>query len=254
MNFDRNEGKKENIEKNINLILHIFSRIKRERMNMNLISLIIRIVINIIVVIYNLLRVCNGQSDDNNYCSTQACEREAKNILEKIDPSINACDDLYMHVCGSFIKNTIIPDDKTSIDVSTKVDDKLKEQLNEVLSQNITDDDIEPFKHSKKLFKACINEGNKNLFLSQLFFHTFFHPNLDCLEMIQKQGLKPMQNHLDYMGGWPVVEGKRWQSHIYSWQRVNLELEKRGFGSNYLYDVSVEMDMKNSTRKIIYVM
>ena len=53
--------------------------------------------------------------------------------------------------------------------------------------------------------------------------------------------------------GWPVVEGKTWQENIWSWQRIQLELVTRGFDNNYIFDCSVEMDMKNSSRKVIYV-
>jgi hypothetical protein len=122
-----------------------------------------------IVVIFNflLLAVCKSESDDA-YCSTQACQREAKNILEKLDTSVDACDDFYMLVCGAFVKNTVIPDDKTSVDVSTEMDDKLKEQLNSVLNSTISERDIEPFRHSKKLYRACVNQGkNKAVFLRQ---------------------------------------------------------------------------------------
>lgn len=53
--------------------------------------------------------------------------------------------------------------------------------------------------------------------------------------------------------GWPVVEGKNWQENVWSWQKIQLDLETRGFGSNYIFDCSVEVDMKNSSRKVIYV-
>lgn len=107
--------------------------------------------------------MCKSESDGGNdaitHCSTQACERESKNILERLDTSIEPCDDFYMHVCGKFIKETIIPDDKTSVDVSTALDNKLKEQLNEVLNQSIAESDIEPYKNSKKLYRNCMNQG-----------------------------------------------------------------------------------------------
>ncbi|KAG5681047.1 hypothetical protein PVAND_010513 [Polypedilum vanderplanki] len=91
----------------------------------------------IVIVIFNfLLTICKSESDDDTvtYCSTQACQREAKNILDKLDTTVDACEDFYSHVCGSFIKNTVIPDDKTSVDVSTELDEKLKEQINSILN------------------------------------------------------------------------------------------------------------------------
>jgi hypothetical protein len=62
-----------------------------------------------------------------------------------------------------------------------------------------------------------------------------------------------MKKHLDALGGFPVVEGKNWQENVWYWQKVLLELETRGFGTNYLFDMSIEVDMKNSSRRVIYV-
>lgn len=67
-------------------------------------------------------------------------------------------------MCGKFVKNTVIPAHKTSVDVSTELDDKLKEQLNSILNSTISEHDIEPFRHSKKLYRACVNQGNKIVF------------------------------------------------------------------------------------------
>lgn len=120
-----------------------------------------RIIIIIIVIFNFLLTKCKSESDDaSSFCSTQACVREAKNILDNLDTSFDACDDFYLHVCGGFINNTSMPDDKTAVDVSTVLDDNLKEQINSILNTSISARDIEPFKYSKKLYKACMNQGN----------------------------------------------------------------------------------------------
>lgn len=117
----------------------------------------------LIIVIFNFtLMKCESGNDDSfiGYCSTQACERESKNILARLDTSVDACDDFYKHVCGKFIETTKIPDDKTSVDVGSVLDDKLKEQLNAILNMSISPDDIGPFKLSKKLYAACMNKGD----------------------------------------------------------------------------------------------
>jgi hypothetical protein len=121
-----------------------------------------------IALILNLLliKLCKSESGDDgdeadkiNYCTTQACERESINILKRLDTSVDACDDFYSHVCGTFIKETAIPDDKRNVDVSTELSEKLKEQLNEILNQTIDKNEIEPYKFSKKLYQSCMNEG-----------------------------------------------------------------------------------------------
>lgn len=73
------------------------------------------------------------------------------------------------------------------------------------------------------------------------------------LELIKQQGLNPLKRQMETLGGWPVVEGKNWQHNRWSWQLIILEMEMRGFSGNYLFDCSIDTDMKNSTRRAIYV-
>lgn len=106
-----------------------------------------------------LLRAVTCESENDDVCSTAVCKRESENILAKLDENVPPCEDFYRFACGNFLNETKIPDDKTSIDVATILDDKLKEQLNEILNSSITSDDIKPFVCSKKLYRACLNEG-----------------------------------------------------------------------------------------------
>lgn len=92
-------------------------------------------------------------------CTSEICELESQNILAKLDESIDPCEDFYQFACGGFINNSVIPDDKSDIDVSTILEQTLKEQLNEILNSTISSDDIQPFICSKKLYQACLNEG-----------------------------------------------------------------------------------------------
>lgn len=101
------------------------------------------------------------ESENGNVCSSPVCESEAESVLAKLDETVDPCEDFYRFACGSFLNSTAIPDDKTSVEAFTLLDDRLKEQLNEVLNSSITGDDIGPFVNSKKLYKACLNEGKR---------------------------------------------------------------------------------------------
>ncbi len=37
------------------------------------------------------------------------------------------------------------------------------------------------------------------------------------LDTIESIGLKPLQNVLEKMGGWPVVDGDDWDEDAFSW-------------------------------------
>lgn len=144
---------------------------------------------------------CESDDDNFGYCTTQACKRESKNILDKLDTSVDACDDFYKHVCGKFIENTKIPDDKTSVDVSTDLDDKLKAQLNEILNSSISKDDIGPFKLSKKLYKACMNKGRKKNCSDKKKQHKVNKSSFFASELIEELNLKPLKKQLEAVGG-----------------------------------------------------
>lgn len=125
-----------------------------------------------------------------------------------MDESVEACDDFYnfawfviiffsivvkaydlyrllCHQCsGNFIKNTMIPDEKVSVNTFSIIGDKLQEQLRALISEERKPTDSPPFKLVKNLYTACMNKS-----------------------LIEERGLKPLFNITDTLGGWPVVEG-----------------------------------------------
>ena len=76
-----------------------------------------------------------------------------------MDASVKPCDDFYNFACGSFIKSTKIPDEKTEVDAMSSIEDKLQEQLKSLLSDTGNASEIEPFKLAKNLYKACMNKS-----------------------------------------------------------------------------------------------
>lgn len=100
----------------------------------------------------------------NNVCVTTDCAKYAEEMVEKIDYTIDACDDFYSFACGQFIRNTRIPEDKVSVNTFTIIEDVLQDQLKTIVASPIDKNDIEPFKMVKELYSACMNEGNKKLF------------------------------------------------------------------------------------------
>lgn len=83
----------------------------------------------------------------------------ASSILKNIDSSVEPCDDFYKFACGKFVKNTVIPDEKSTVNCFSMVTDKLQEQLRTVIEEPISPQDKKPFRLVKNLFRACMNKS-----------------------------------------------------------------------------------------------
>lgn len=72
-------------------------------------------------------------------------------------------------------------------------------------------------------------------------------------ELIERQGIKPIKLVIESLGGWPIIEAKNWNENCWFWQKILLHLELLGFGSSQIFSISIDVDMKNSTKRMIYV-
>ena len=60
----------------------------------------------------------------------QGCIQTAASLLDKMDQSVDPCDDFYQFACGGFIEKTSIPDDRNEVSEFSVVADKIIEQVN----------------------------------------------------------------------------------------------------------------------------
>lgn len=169
--------------------------------------------------------------DHNDVCLTPGCVRVASQVLDRIDETIKPCDDFYNFACGNFLKEAKIPDDEKWIDTFTIIDNKLQEQLRILISKKVDKHDLAPFVMAKKLYKACMNT-----------------------KWIEELGLKPMHQIMKQLGGWPVIVGDDWDSK-YEWSLMKAmkDFRKFGFSLDYIFELSIDTDLKNSSARIIYV-
>lgn len=105
-------------------------------------------------------------SNDEDVCLSPGCVHAASKMLEHMDQTIEPCDDFYNFACGQYVEDTIIPDDKVSVNAFSVISDKLQEQLRTIITAPVEDDEIEPFKMVKKLYIACMNKSKLTLILS----------------------------------------------------------------------------------------
>lgn len=122
------------------------------------------------------------KDNKDSVCLTPGCVHAASKMLEQMDSSVEPCDDFYNFACGKFVEDTIIPDDKVSVNAFSVISDKLQEQLRTIITAPIGDNEIEPFKMVKKLYVACMNKSKfLKLFIRLLLlkFLIFFYHSFD---------------------------------------------------------------------------
>jgi predicted metalloendopeptidase len=83
----------------------------------------------------------------------------ASSILKNMDPAVEPCDNFYKFACGQFVRNTLIPDEKSTVNSFSTVTDELQEQLRTVIEEPISPQDKKPFRLVKNLFRACMNKS-----------------------------------------------------------------------------------------------
>lgn len=76
-----------------------------------------------------------------------------------MDPNVDPCDNFYDFACGKFVRETVMPDDKTTITSFSMISDHLKEQLRTIIEEPSQSKEAHPFTLAKDLYKSCMNKS-----------------------------------------------------------------------------------------------
>lgn len=180
--------------------------------------------------VLNAYPIDDKTDDSNQYCLSKGCIHTASKVLKYMDESVDPCEDFYQFACGNFLKETNIPDDKSSVTSFSVINDQLQDQLRTMIEEPIIPDEPKPFQLTKNLYKACMNKT-----------------------AIEEDGLKTIKEILHNLGGWPALEGDDWNEESFDWKQAVYNYRFAGYSVDYLIDFSVGIDLKNSSKRIIDV-
>ncbi|KAF0289689.1 Neprilysin-2 [Amphibalanus amphitrite] len=163
-------------------------------------------------------------------CLSKGCVKAAFHVLDKMDTSVDPCDDFYSFACGSFIDRTVIPDEKSSVSQFSLIDDELNLNMRKLIDAPVQAQDPPATVTLKKYFSSCMDKDG-----------------------IEKKALDPMKSILKRMGGWPVLEGLSWDESSFDWAEAIYRNRELGFPNSYVFKFSVTADIKNYTRRMVNV-
>ena len=101
-------------------------------------------------------------------------------------------------------------------------------QVRVLLEEDIKATDPKPFQVVKSVYQSCMNR-----------------------EVIEQRGLDPVKSILKKLGGWPILEGSKWNSSEFQWFELVYKFREQGFSVDYFFDFSVVSDLQNSTRRTL---
>ena len=73
-------------------------------------------------------------------------------------------------------------------------------------------------------------------------------------DRLEDLGVKPAQDLLAKVGGWPVLQGEGWDADgIFAWYESMYAMESAGLNSHIFASLSVETDLRDSGWRVIYL-
>ncbi|GIY26782.1 hypothetical protein CDAR_530091 [Caerostris darwini] len=173
-------------------------------------------------------RLVSDNSSGVNVCLTPGCVKAAAAILSNLDENVDPCDDFYQFSCGGWLNTHAISEDRSSVSVFSEVQDDLNLKLRVLMEKKVVGSEPDYVRMIKQMYTSCMD-----------------------LKKIDAAGSDPLQSALKSLGGWPVVEGDRWDKTSFDWIDTLIKFRKVGYSHDIMLDLSVTADYRNNTVHII---
>lgn len=130
-------------------------------------------------------------------CSTIPCVLSAATIIEKLNSEVNPCENFYDFACGLFGEEVSTPDEKSTVDTLSLMEDNLNEFLLTILSSDDSSktDDIEIHKIAKDFYASCTKTCKLSYFFINISWNTFSYNSILIPVIIQTFVRKFLTHH-----------------------------------------------------------
>lgn len=174
---------------------------------------------------------------EKKICVSDGCVRSAASVLANMDKSVNPCDNFYEFACGKFIKDAKVDDDKTYRTTFSELNDILMNKVHQML--------VDPRAYGQRNAKKP--SPRHSTLAKQLYGMCMNQRKLDEI------GTKSLLDLITMVGGWPVLSGDQWDSSKFSWTDCVYRFRDLGLNIDYLVDISIKVNPKNTSEHIVEV-
>ncbi|XP_031329576.1 neprilysin-2-like isoform X2 [Photinus pyralis] len=159
-----------------------------------------------------------GQQEEVRGCRNQTCITEALEILRRVNVDVNPCENFHAFSCGNVEP---LSDKHLKYGPFTDMVKNFRTRLKKKFSEEILPSDHVLVQTEKRLFSACMNE---------------------TMEYVS---FKTLRDALIFAGGWPVVEGNKWNEVNFDWIQATFTLRQMG----YLHSTFLQLDIVEDPKK-----
>ncbi|GFQ89938.1 neprilysin-1 [Trichonephila clavata] len=93
-------------------------------------------------------------------CHSKECIRAASLMLDKMDPTVQPCENFYQFACGNYLSRNTVPDDHYLKSTIQTMQDDMYVTLKKLVEQPISPNDTDAILKVKRLYTSCMNTSS----------------------------------------------------------------------------------------------